>query len=53
MSRCRIENGCAMRTIASYTDMSPCGWYLASTSPTTRAHFLKGPVAPIFCSNIE
>ena len=29
-----------MRTIASYTELSPCGWYLPSTSPTTVADFL-------------
>jgi hypothetical protein len=29
---------------------SPCGWYLPSTSPTTRAHFLCAPLGPIFCS---
>ena len=31
-----------MRTSESYTAMSPCGWYLPSTSPTTVAHFLYG-----------
>ena len=36
----RIEKSCAMRTSASYTELSPCGWYLPSTSPTTRALFL-------------
>ena len=31
-----------MRTSASYTLESPCGWYLPSTSPTTVADFLYG-----------
>src|SRR3982751_4796293 len=31
-----------MRTSASYTLWSPCGWYLPSTSPTTVADFLYG-----------
>ena len=35
-----MVNSCAMRTRESYTAVSPCGWYLPSTSPTTRAHFL-------------
>ncbi len=39
-SVCRIEKLCAMRTRASYTGESPCGWYLPSTSPTTAALFL-------------
>ena len=29
-----------MRTMVSYTAVSPCGWYLPMTSPTTRADFL-------------
>ena len=33
----RSENGWAMRTIVSYTAVSPCGWYLPITSPTMRA----------------
>lgn len=33
-----------MRTSDSYTAWSPCGWYLPSTSPTTRAHLRKGLV---------
>ena len=37
-----MEKSCAMRTRASYTDWSPCGWNLPSTSPTTLAHFLNG-----------
>ena len=37
-----MEKSCAMRTSASYTLWSPCGWNLPSTSPTTRAHFLNG-----------
>eukprot|EP00982_Pelagococcus_subviridis_P017341 31532-Pelagococcus_subviridis.AAC.1 len=37
-----IEKSCAMRTSASYTDWSPCGWNFPKTSPTTRAHFLNG-----------
>ena len=36
----RRENGCAMRTSASYTAPSPCGCHLPSTSPTRRALFL-------------
>ena len=40
ISIARIENGCAMRTSASYTAPSPWGWYLPMTSPTTRADFL-------------
>ena len=35
-----IEKSWAIRTRASYTAVSPWGWYLPSTSPTTRAHFL-------------
>ncbi len=31
-----------MRTAASYTALSPWGWYLPMTSPTTRALFLCG-----------
>ena len=31
-----------MRTMASYTLLSPCGWYFPSTSPTIRALFLYG-----------
>ena len=31
-----------MRTMVSYTDWSPCGWYLPMTSPTIRADFLYG-----------
>ena len=40
-----------MRTIASYTDWSPWGWYLPNTSPTTRADFLGGlsGVRPMSC----
>ena len=34
------EKSCAMRTMVSYTAMSPCGWYLPITSPTIRADFL-------------
>ena len=36
----RRENSWAMRTSVSYTEESPCGWYLPITSPTTRALFL-------------
>ena len=36
----RSENGWAIRTIASYTAESEWGWYLPSTSPTSRALFL-------------
>ena len=39
MSGMRIEKSWAIRTRASYTAVSPWGWYLPSTSPTTRAHF--------------
>ena len=35
-----IEKSCAILTNASYTDESPCGWYLPKTSPTILAHFL-------------
>ena len=31
-----------MRTMVSYTELSPCGWYLPSTSPTILADFLYG-----------
>jgi len=31
-----------MRTMVSYTAVSPWGWYLPMTSPTTRADFLYG-----------
>ena len=31
-----------IRTMASYTAVSPCGWYLPMTSPTTLADFLFG-----------
>ena len=34
------RKSCAMRTMVSYTAVSPCGWYLPMTSPTTRADFL-------------
>ncbi len=39
---------CAILTMASYTAISPCGWYLPMTSPTTVADFLCGfsPVSP-------
>ena len=30
----------AIRTMVSYTALSPCGWYLPITSPTIRADFL-------------
>ena len=36
----RSEKSCAMRTMVSYTAVSPCGWYLPITSPTMRALFL-------------
>ena len=39
ISMWRIENGWAMRTRASYTETSPWGWYLPSTSPQIRAVF--------------
>mmetsp|Transcript_28832 Transcript_28832/g.68676 ORF Transcript_28832/g.68676 Transcript_28832/m.68676 type:complete len:200 (+) Transcript_28832:975-1574(+) len=34
-----VEKDCASLTSASYTALSPCGWYFPSTSPTTLAHF--------------
>ena len=36
-----------MRTIASYTAMSPCGWNLPITSPTMRADLLERRVVAI------
>ena len=36
-----IENSWTILTKASYTDWSPCGWYLPITSPTTLADFLN------------
>lgn len=54
MHRCRqsskptsgacMEKSCARRTSALYTAVSPCGWYLPSTSPTTRAHLQTRPM---------
>ena len=41
-SRYRVLKGWAMRTMASYTAVSPWGWYLPSTSPTMRALLRKG-----------
>ena len=38
---------CAILTIASYTDVSPWGWYLPKTSPTILADFLCAPLALI------
>ena len=35
-----IEKSWAILTKASYTEVSPCGWYLPNTSPTILAHFL-------------
>ena len=35
-----MAQSCAIRTRAPYTDESPWGWYLPSTSPTVRADFL-------------
>ena len=45
----RMLKSCAMRTIASYTELSPWGWYLPIQSPTIRADFLCGlsGVSPI------
>lgn len=40
----RMEKSWARRTSASYTAVSPCGWNLPNTSPTTRAHFLQGHI---------
>ena len=37
-----MEKSWARRTKASYTEASPWGWYLPSTSPTQVADFLKG-----------
>ena len=37
-----MAHSCAMRTSAKYTELSPWGWNLPSTSPTIRAHFLYG-----------
>ena len=37
-----MEKSWPRRTMASYTDASPWGWYLPSTSPTQVADFLKG-----------
>ena len=34
------DHSWAILTMASYTDVSPCGWYLPSTSPTILADFL-------------
>ena len=34
--------GWAMRTMASYTDLSPWGWYLPRQSPTMRADLRWG-----------
>ena len=41
-----IEKFCAIRTRASYTELSPCGWYFPKTSPTIRADFLYGLFHP-------
>ena len=41
-SWCLIEKSCAILTIASYIELSPWGWYLPKTSPTTLADFLYG-----------
>ena len=38
----RMEKSCARRTMASYTEASPWGWNLPSTSPTIRADLRKG-----------
>ena len=34
------EKSWAILTIASYTELSPCGWYFQRTSHTTAADFL-------------
>ena len=46
-----ILKSCAIRTIASYTELSPWGWNLPIQSPTIRALFLCGlsGVSPISC----
>ena len=41
-----IEKSCAILTSASYTELSPWGWYLPKTSPTIRADFLYGRFQP-------
>ena len=41
-----------MRTMVSYTALSPCGWYLPMTSPTMRADFLYGRFQSLFSSCI-
>mmetsp|Transcript_4941 Transcript_4941/g.15638 ORF Transcript_4941/g.15638 Transcript_4941/m.15638 type:complete len:216 (+) Transcript_4941:1889-2536(+) len=51
-SGARREKGCAIRTSASYTDWSPCGWNLPSTSPTTLAHLRCEPSGERFSSLI-
>ena len=43
-----MEKSWARRTSALYTAVSPCGWYLPSTSPTTRAHLQ----APDICAQL-
>ena len=51
ISGVRIVNGWAIRTSASYTDPSPCGWNLPNTSPTIRAllrYWLPGRI-PMSC----
>jgi len=35
-----IDQPCARRTIASYIEASPCGWYFHITSQTILADFL-------------
>ena len=37
-----MAKGWAMWTMASYTELSPWGWYLPRQSPTMRALFLWG-----------
>ena len=48
---CMVKS-CAMRTRESYTAVSPWGWYLPSTSPTTRAHFLSHALSSGCCKSI-
>ena len=47
-----MEKSWARRTRASYSALSPCGWYLPITSPTIAAHLRyelvdDRPISPI------
>ena len=48
-----IVKSCASLTIASYTELSPCGWYLPNTDPTVLAHLRYALSAVIPSSCIE